>query len=314
VPLRARILQNKNLDFCSLSKEQKALTIKKVVKARTHPRLDTRKQFKARGPPAHLYPVDLINRQFERVYRSKVVVRHFCPSIRDLQRLSLPIICNKPSVFAQFGFYNKSRKLQMRDTPSFYSAFNKCRKLFGTITKEKAFRFLCKVIVVSGITYKDFKSIMKIRDLWYCGKQDAYRKSVRNFTHRFPKLALEFVISLPRKEKSSREKRFTSYVPRPRRNALRAVPSSDRGYQADKRLKAPRIKKPWERTTSESRLEPNGSEESDAADTAASGGGGQAYDLPSRTTPNLDWLAPSDSDDSDKEAWEEFMRTGRRPP
>jgi len=92
---------------------------------------------------------------------------------------------NHPAVYVKYGIYS-GNELCQKLVPNRDSAYNKAVKIFGKISKERHFSFILQCIILSGMSRKDFKSLMRIRDLY-----------VRGLYHEYKKNAIKFAFSLP---------------------------------------------------------------------------------------------------------------------
>lgn len=86
---------------------------------------------------------------------------------------------NKPGIYS-------SNDLCMVRSKKFNHCFNKTMKIFGISPKDRHWVALIRCIVCSGYTRKDFRSIMRIRDLKFRGKLRAYRGAVTSFIAHLP--------------------------------------------------------------------------------------------------------------------------------
>jgi len=87
--------------------------------------------------------------------------------------------------FFQYGFYIRNY-LSYKETDNYRAALNKVSRLFGSISRERTFRFILKVLIVTGMNPDDFKSLMRIRDIWVRGRMAQYYKSASHFAGLLP--------------------------------------------------------------------------------------------------------------------------------
>lgn len=116
---------------------------------------------------------------------------------REIFRLDCGLEENKRRFFAgaycRFGLYIRGRFQVVIDNGNPWSGFNKLAKLFGVVSKNKHFRYILKVITFCGMTKGDFKSLLRIRDLWMRGKTRAFYRSATNFAFCLPRNAKSLV-------------------------------------------------------------------------------------------------------------------------
>jgi hypothetical protein len=96
--------------------------------------------------------------------------------------------------------------LTFQSTTLWTKAFNKLCKAFGSISRNRHFRFLLKLISLFGANQSDIRNVVRIRDLWLRGSRK-FRKAIFSFIWSFPGELLKLASSLPRKEKPRGEAR-----------------------------------------------------------------------------------------------------------
>jgi len=103
----------------------------------------------------------------------------------DLDREILPLETQKPAPgrFYQLGIYSSNELCQVQ-TNNGRAAVNKSARMFGKISKQKHFRFVLRCMAVSGITLKQFRSLMRIRDIYVRGYYRPYKKHIQMFLFR----------------------------------------------------------------------------------------------------------------------------------
>jgi len=92
--------------------------------------------------------------------------------------------------FNQFGIFIDNF-LSIRRTNNHISALCKLMKLFGFISKNKHFKFVLKCFVLGGCSPQDFKSLMRIRDIYIRGHYLPYEKAIKRFIWSLPRVIRE---------------------------------------------------------------------------------------------------------------------------
>jgi len=90
--------------------------------------------------------------------------------------------------------------LTFRSTEKWTKAFNKLCKAFGSISRNRHFRFVLKLMSLFGSNQSDIRNVVRIRDLWLRGSRK-FRKAIFSYIWSFPGELLKLASSLPRKEK-----------------------------------------------------------------------------------------------------------------
>lgn len=85
---------------------------------------------------------------------------------------------------------------------SWNSAFNANCRAFGPISRDRHFRFYLKYITFFGMSEKDFRCAIRVRDLWIRGTR-AYRKAIIGLNCSLPLEQRMFLRELPRKPRPS---------------------------------------------------------------------------------------------------------------
>jgi hypothetical protein len=81
----------------------------------------------------------------------------------------------------RLGIYS-SNELCLAQQGDFRSSVNKMIKIFGPVAvRNKRFKFYLKCIAVGGVSTNQFRSLMRIRDLWVRGHSDSFNKSINRF-------------------------------------------------------------------------------------------------------------------------------------
>lgn len=96
------------------------------------------------------------------------------------------------------AFRNVNNTFTFTHEISWIKAFNVNCKAFGPISRDRHYRFLIKLITFFGMSKKDFRCALRVRDLWVRGTR-AYRKAVYGLIYSFPDEHRKLIGQLPRK-------------------------------------------------------------------------------------------------------------------
>lgn len=75
--------------------------------------------------------------------------------------------------------------------------FNRNCRAFGPVSRNRHYRFLLKLITFFGLSQRDFRSALRLRDLWLRGSR-AFRPNIINFICSYPDEFRNFIRELPR--------------------------------------------------------------------------------------------------------------------
>jgi hypothetical protein len=87
----------------------------------------------------------------------------------------------------------------IREWDNHIHAFSENFRVFGSISRNRHFRFLIKVVTIFGLSKHDLKNMIRVRDLWL-RRSKRFKKAIFGIIWSFPKAWLDFVSKLPRKE------------------------------------------------------------------------------------------------------------------
>lgn len=109
---------------------------------------------------------------------------------------------------------------------NFKSSLNKLRRWFGSISRERTFNFVLKCMVFLGYTKRDFRNLMRIRDLSIRGRDREYKSAVQKLANSLPSVAKVRIGGTPK-----RGKRGESLFYNGRNNAKTTYPAKGRSYR-----------------------------------------------------------------------------------
>jgi hypothetical protein len=98
--------------------------------------------------------------------------------------------------FFKFSLTGGKLMCTIENSTNARSCYNKNRRVFGQISKDKHFRHLIKCLTYFGCNRNDLVSILRVRDLWV-RKCRTYVKSVQSMLHRLPPSLMRAVCSGP---------------------------------------------------------------------------------------------------------------------
>lgn len=88
-------------------------------------------------------------------------------------------------IYAKVGVYSSDGEVLMKPTNSYTAALNKLSRWFGPVAWKGSFRRILQIIVVCGFNRDDFKSLIRLKDMWVRGQQ-AFPKMARKFANCLP--------------------------------------------------------------------------------------------------------------------------------
>lgn len=92
--------------------------------------------------------------------------------------------------FFKVGFYNQRKLQRKRGGDSFTACFNKLCKLFGpAMARNKRFRYILGLLVITGFNARDFRSLIRIDDLYVRNCHKAFHTAMGLFIKSIPSLA-----------------------------------------------------------------------------------------------------------------------------
>jgi hypothetical protein len=129
-----------------------------------------------------------------------------------LKRLNISLLTSTDSFGIRKGTLSGDKVIRLANVNNTFTYIHEPRdswikcftancKAFGPISRDRHFRFLIKWITFFGLSERDFRNALRIRDLWLRGTR-AYRGAIINFNCALPKELREFVRCLPLKETS----------------------------------------------------------------------------------------------------------------
>lgn len=93
------------------------------------------------------------------------------------------------SYYMKIGIYSSNELTWVRCSTRM-SAYNKAYKFFGkNVAKTKVWRCLLHTIITTGMTRRDFKSLVRLRDLYIRGLYREFRRRCANFIFSLPKFS-----------------------------------------------------------------------------------------------------------------------------
>jgi len=171
-------------DFFPKGKKGSCIRKSRKAKAKAKP------PRKRGGDPSRIYLVDQVDKDLTLASRYRKPVRKYYDC--DRSTTSLTRLPKGGNGYAKLGIYSDVELSQVI-TPSFGSAFNKASRIFGLISKDKHFSYALMCVSVCGMNAHDFRSLMRIRDLWVRGCRTQYKKSIINFSYCLPRFGRRVV-------------------------------------------------------------------------------------------------------------------------
>lgn len=101
----------------------------------------------------------------------------------------------KKDTYWKMGIYS-GNELCLRTVSDPIPALNKASRVFGNISRNKHFRFALRCITVCGVSPRQFKSLVRIRDLYTRGLRRQFKKHILNYVFCFPAEVREAASSL----------------------------------------------------------------------------------------------------------------------
>jgi hypothetical protein len=158
--------------------------------------------------------VDLVRRDLSSPVKGEDALK-----VRDLRRLDrkveskiLPIVgrhrmlAKVPTLSVTGGIVVSVRIVNHRFSirqwakADWLKAFNKNCKAFGPVSRNRSFRFLLKLVTFFGLNQRDFRNLLRVRELYLRGSRK-FRGAVIGLITSYPNDFRSFVNSLPRKRK-----------------------------------------------------------------------------------------------------------------
>jgi len=163
---------------------------------------------KGRPLPGSAYVPHLVDLPYPDLYipeKGKVVIG----PVRDLKRLYRPVqtlvTCGKTSyklrdATSVVSLDNVNHRLTFKEHPidDWVKAFNINCKAFGPVARNKDFRFYIKLVTFFGISKKDFRNALRIRELWLRGSKH-FGKAIKSLNFAFCVDGRKFINKLPKK-------------------------------------------------------------------------------------------------------------------
>jgi len=139
--------------------------------------------------------VDHIEKVDDGTFRLPVRGERFfdCVPVESLERKTF-----ESNTYYKIGIYTGNEvSLVKTDNPN--AALNKWANWFGSISRNRHFRFALRCLVVAGCSRRQLISIMRIRDLKMRGNYLSFKKNIIKYSFSFPKNVREAASSLSSK-------------------------------------------------------------------------------------------------------------------
>jgi hypothetical protein len=164
-----------------------------------------RKQKLGKKLPVSAYVPHLVDLPYADLYipeRGRIM----CGPTRPLKRLDRVVLKGQVYKNRQYEAANAVYLKNVNHTLTFETvpvsnwifAFNENCKAFGPIARNRHFRFYLKLITFFGLSKKDLRNVLRVRELWIRGSK-RFRKAIQSLNFAFKDEFRKFIKSLPAK-------------------------------------------------------------------------------------------------------------------